>query len=241
MEFCSGSVSLFHKRRHATTAAFRSTSGTIILNSAHICICMYMHAQIVPPPPRPTLLLLYIWGFWARVFFFGCDLQRAFKACFRYVCRKHGHAEQTARSALACLLLSLAFVKFKRVAAVSLLLALPGGFAEGISHSFSQQLVQQRTQQQLQQLIAARMLTIYNLEVFCRCSCKRTGGLAALVRSADRRRRVLRRCLRSSAAFIGTREEAHLSRIARKAGNITHKVIVHNTNARDGHGVNANT
>ena len=36
MEFCSGSVSLFHKRRHATTAAFRSTSGTIILNSAHV-------------------------------------------------------------------------------------------------------------------------------------------------------------------------------------------------------------
>ena len=36
MEFCSGSVSLFHKRRHATTAAFRSTSGTIILNSAQM-------------------------------------------------------------------------------------------------------------------------------------------------------------------------------------------------------------
>ena len=47
MEFCSGRVSLFHKRRHATTAAFRSTSGTIILNSAHIYIYIYIVLLVV--------------------------------------------------------------------------------------------------------------------------------------------------------------------------------------------------
>ena len=36
MEFCNGIVSLFHTRRHATTAAFRSIPGTIILKTAHI-------------------------------------------------------------------------------------------------------------------------------------------------------------------------------------------------------------
>ena len=46
MEFCSGSVSLFHKRRHATTAAFRSTSGTIILNSAHVYLFVGVNVHV---------------------------------------------------------------------------------------------------------------------------------------------------------------------------------------------------
>ena len=46
MEFCSGSVSLFHKRRHATTAAFRSTSGTIILNSAHVYLFVGVNVRV---------------------------------------------------------------------------------------------------------------------------------------------------------------------------------------------------
>ena len=36
MEFCNGIVSFFHTRRHATTAAFRSTPGTIILKIAPV-------------------------------------------------------------------------------------------------------------------------------------------------------------------------------------------------------------
>ena len=44
MEFCNGIVSLFHTRRHATTAAFRSIPGTIILKTAYIYI--YIHTYI---------------------------------------------------------------------------------------------------------------------------------------------------------------------------------------------------
>ena len=52
MEFCSGSVSLFHKRRHATTAALRSTPGTIILNSAHILFPGHGSEMLAGPRSR---------------------------------------------------------------------------------------------------------------------------------------------------------------------------------------------
>ena len=47
MEFCNGIVSLFHTRRHATTAAFRSIPGTIILKTAHIYIYTHIHTLCV--------------------------------------------------------------------------------------------------------------------------------------------------------------------------------------------------
>ena len=65
MEFCSGSVSLFHKRRHATTAAFRSTSGTIILNSAHVCmyVCMYVCPYVCACMYERTSVRVYACSF----------------------------------------------------------------------------------------------------------------------------------------------------------------------------------
>ena len=58
MGFCNGIVSLFHTRRHATTAAFRSTPGTIILKTAHIYIYICIHYRSGIRSERPFILTM---------------------------------------------------------------------------------------------------------------------------------------------------------------------------------------
>ena len=74
MEFCNGIVSLCHTKRHATTAAFRSTPGTVILKTAHIVLCevlslfttlrtVFLLLQVEGPLyPRGAVEFLFFWS-----------------------------------------------------------------------------------------------------------------------------------------------------------------------------------